>query len=197
MTDFLFVGLGNPGPRYEATRHNSGFILIDQFIDAAPLSVAGLPAQWSLDQRAQALVATVQMGEHRVICLKPQTFMNVSGKSVSHVARFYKITPANIVVIHDELDLPFGTLRLKVGGGENGHNGLKSISQLLGTRDYVRLRCGIGRPPGRMNPADYVLAPFSPAEATELSILSADAVEALSLCATRGLAVAQNWLHAR
>ncbi|MDY6049563.1 MAG: aminoacyl-tRNA hydrolase [Corynebacterium sp.] len=194
MTDFLFVGLGNPGARYEATRHNCGFILIDEFVADAP---AGLPAQWSVNKRAKALTATVAVEGDRVICAKPMTFMNLSGQSVQYLAHFFRIPPERIVVIHDELDLEFGTLRLKQGGGENGHNGLKSISQLLGTRDYIRLRCGIGRPPGRMNPADYVLGTVSADEATQLGVLAGDAAEALRLVATRGLVFAQNWLHSR
>ncbi len=123
--------------------------------------------------------------------------MNVSGGPVVATARFYKVDPANLIVVHDELDLPFATLRLKLGGGENGHNGLRSISKSMGTRDYLRVRFGIGRPPGRMDPADFVLRDFSTTERKELALHvdhCADAVEAL---VSKGLEAAQNLFHAR
>jgi PTH1 family peptidyl-tRNA hydrolase len=132
----------------------------------------------------------------RVVLAKPMTFMNNSGAPVSVLRDFFKIPPTNIVVIHDELDIPFGTLRLKCGGGDNGHNGLRSITRLLGTRDYLRVRFGIGRPPGRQDPADYVLKDFSPPERKELPFLIDRAADAAEAVLGGSLADAQNVYHA-
>lgn len=149
---YLIVGLGNPGPRYEKTRHNIGFRAVERLAQKHGLTFS------KIEQRAQVASGTI-LGR-RVILAKPQTFMNLSGDSVAPLARFYKIEPDHILVVHDDLDLPLGTLRLRETGSSGGQNGLKHIIQRLGTQDIPRVRLGIGRPPGRMDPVDYVLTPF-------------------------------------
>jgi len=146
----LIVGLGNPGGEYEATRHNAGFWWVDEFARARG-------ANFKADGKFHGLVARAALQGHDVHLLKPQTFMNVSGRAVGAVAQFYKMTPANILVVHDELDLPPGSAKLKLGGGHGGHNGLKDIIAHLGTRDFWRLRIGIGHPGERSEVSNYVL----------------------------------------
>jgi peptidyl-tRNA hydrolase, PTH1 family len=183
----LVVGLGNPGPQYVGNRHNIGFLVADELADRMGGRFKG---------RAGADIIEGRLAGHRVTLAKPRSYMNLSGGAVVGAARFYKVPPERIVVIHDELDLPFPTVRLKLGGGENGHNGLRSISKSLGTKDYQRVRFGIGRPPGRMDPADFVLRDFSATERKELAFAidhCADAVEAL---VSLGLEAAQNVFHA-
>lgn len=185
----LVVGLGNPGPKYVANRHNIGFLVADEL-------AARMGGKFKA-HKGGADVLEGRLAGRRVALAKPRTFMNISGGPVVGTARFYKVIPENLVVIHDELDLPYGTVRLKLGGGENGHNGLRSITKSLGTRDYQRVRFGIGRPPGRMDPADFVLRDFSGTERKELAFavdLCADATEAL---VSKGLEAAQNLFHAR
>src|SRR6266571_9090784 len=185
---WLIAGLGNPGPGYAGNRHNAGFM-------AADLLAGRIGARFKRD-RSRAAVATGRLAGLPVTLAKPQTFMNLSGGPVASLRSFYKLPPEQIVVVHDELDLPFGTVRLKLGGGDNGHNGLRSVTRALGTRDYYRVRVGIGRPAGRQDPADFVLSNFGPAERKELPLaieLAADAVEALL---SSGLAAAQNQIHA-
>jgi PTH1 family peptidyl-tRNA hydrolase len=184
----LVVGLGNPGPKYADTRHNVGFAVVELLADRAGARFR--------PHKGIADVAEGRLGTGRVVLAKPRSYMNVSGGPVSNVVRYFKTAPTELIVVHDDLDLPFGTIRLKRGGGEGGHNGLRSISQSLGTRDYLRARFGIGRPPGRMDPADFVLRRFSGAERTEADLavqLCADAVEALL---SDGLEPAQNRFHA-
>ncbi|MCK2237024.1 MULTISPECIES: aminoacyl-tRNA hydrolase [unclassified Crossiella] len=184
----LVVGLGNPGPQYEGNRHNIGFLVLDEL-------AARIGGKFKA-HKGGAAVSEGRLGGRRVVLAKPRSYMNVSGGAVAGTARFYKIDPARIVVVHDELDLPYGSIRLKLGGGENGHNGLRSISKSLATKDYLRARFGIGRPPGRQDPADFVLKDFSSVERKELALLidqCADAVEAL---AADGLEAAQNRFHA-
>ena len=184
----LIVGLGNPGPDYAGNRHNVGFMVADE--------LAGRVGGKFKSHKTGAEVLEGRLADRRVVLAKPRTFMNLSGGPVAGLARFYKATPGTLIVVHDELDIPFATLRLKLGGGENGHNGLRSISKSLGTRDYYRVLFGIGRPPGRMDPADFVLRDFSSTERKELPFAldrAADAVEAL---ASKGLEVAQNLFHA-
>jgi PTH1 family peptidyl-tRNA hydrolase len=183
----LVVGLGNPGPRYEGNRHNIGFLVADE--------LAGRIGGKFKAHRCGAEVVEGRLGATRAVLAKPRSFMNLSGGPVAGAAKFYKVPPESIIVIHDELDLPYGTVRLKRGGGENGHNGLRSITKSVGTKDYLRVRFGIGRPPGRMDAADYVLKDFSGTERRELAYfidLCADATEAL---ATDGLEAAQNRFH--
>ena len=151
MSDIkLIVGLGNPGREYEATRHNAGFWWVDELALAHN-------ASFRADGKFHGLVARAMLHGHEVHLLKPQTFMNVSGRAVGAVAQFYKIAPAQILVVHDELDLPPGSAKLKLGGGHGGHNGLKDIIAHLGTRDFWRLRIGIGHPGDRADVANYVL----------------------------------------
>jgi peptidyl-tRNA hydrolase, PTH1 family len=184
----VVVGLGNPGPRYAGNRHNVGSLVADEL-------AARVGGKFKA-HKAGAEVLEGRLGGRRVVLAKPRSFMNVSGGPVAGVARFFKVSAADIVVVYDELDLPFATVRLKLGGGENGHNGLRSITKSLGTKDYHRVRVGIGRPPGRMDPADFVLRDFSTVERKELPFLldkAADAVEAL---VANGLEAAQNTFHA-
>ena len=171
---WLVAGLGNPGPGYAGNRHNAGFMVADV--------LAGRLCASFKRNRSRATVATGRLAGWPVTLAKPQTLMNLSGGPVASLRSFFKLPPERIVVVHDELDIPFGTIRLKLGGGDNGHNGLRSVTSALGTRDYFRVRVGIGRPPGRMDPADFVLHDFSAAEkklVPELLERSADAVEAL------------------
>jgi peptidyl-tRNA hydrolase, PTH1 family len=185
----LVVGLGNPGPRYAGNRHNVGFLVVDEL-------AARVGGKFKA-HKGGAEILECRLAGRRTILAKPRSFMNVSGGPVVASARFYKVDPADLVVIHDELDLPYASVRLKLGGGENGHNGLRSISKSLGTRDYLRVRFGIGRPPGRMDPADFVLRDFSATERKELALNvdhCADAAEAL---VGKGLEAAQNLFHAR
>jgi PTH1 family peptidyl-tRNA hydrolase len=184
----LVVGLGNPGPKYADTRHNVGFAVVERLAARAGARFKA--------HRGVADVAEGRLAGTRVVLARPRSYMNVSGGPVTSVARYYGVEPESLVVVHDDLDLGFGTIRLKRGGGEGGHNGLRSISQSLGTRDYLRARFGIGRPPGRQDPADFVLRRFSAAERTEVDLaveLCADAVEALL---SDGLEPAQNRFHA-
>ncbi|MFC7341879.1 aminoacyl-tRNA hydrolase [Saccharopolyspora griseoalba] len=183
----LIVGLGNPGPRYAGNRHNVGFLVVDELADR----VGGK----FKSHKSGADVVEGRLSGARSVLIKPRSYMNLSGGPVAGAVKFYKTAPESLVVIHDELDLPYGTIRLKRGGGENGHNGLRSITKSLGTRDYLRVRFGVGRPPGRMDPADYVLKDFSGTERKELAFFvdqCADAVEAL---VTKGLEQAQNEVH--
>jgi peptidyl-tRNA hydrolase, PTH1 family len=140
-------------------------------------------------------VAEARLADVPVTLARPRAYMNVSGRPVAALTAFYKVPPDRLVVIHDELDIPFGTLRLKLGGGDNGHNGLRSITQALGTRDYYRVRFGIGRPPGRMDPAVYVLRDFSAAERKDLPFFIDRAADATETLIAKGLAEAQNIYH--
>jgi peptidyl-tRNA hydrolase, PTH1 family len=181
---WLIVGLGNPGSQYEGNRHNCGFMVAD-------LLAERVGARFKRD-RSRARVAAGQLAGFPVTLAEPQSFMNLSGGSVAALRNFYKIPPERIVVIHDELDIPFDTIRIKQGGGDNGHNGLRSVSAALGTRDYVRVRVGIGRPPGRMDPADFVLHDFSAVERKVLPEILERSADAVEVVLQRGLAVAQN-----
>jgi PTH1 family peptidyl-tRNA hydrolase len=177
---WLVVGLGNPGPDYAGTRHNVGYLVTDEL---SRRMGSGFRAHKS--GRADVVEGRLSApGLHgpRVVLARPRCFMNESGGPVKALASFYKVGPGAIIAIHDELDLPFGTLRTKFGGGDNGHNGLKSLRSSLGTGDFYRVRAGVGRPPGRQAPADFVLSPYSSAERKELPFqvaLAADAVESL------------------
>ena len=184
---WLVVGLGNPGPQYAANRHNAGFMVADL--------LAGRAGATLKRHRSRAQVAEGRLAGVPVTLAKPQGFMNLSGGPVASLRGFYKIPPARVVVVHDELDLPFGVVRLKLGGGDNGHNGLRSVTAALGTRDYHRARFGVGRPPGRMDPADYVLRDFSPAERKQLPELLASCADAVMDLLEHGLAAAQNRFH--
>jgi peptidyl-tRNA hydrolase, PTH1 family len=175
---WLVVGLGNPGPTYARTRHNIGHLVVDELAGRSG-------GRWKSAKQAQADVVEARLGGIpgvRAVLAKPRSYMNESGGPVSGLLKFFKVDPANLVVIHDELDIGYGTLRVKFGGGDNGHNGLKSIRRSLGTGDYLRVRFGVGRPPGRQDPADFVLDEFSAAERKDLPFAvdrTADAVESL------------------
>lgn len=185
----LVVGLGNPGPAYAETRHNVGFRVVDL------LTTRAGGGRFSR-HKTNTDVLEGWLAGRRAVLAKPRTYMNVSGGPVAGLLHYYSVAAEDLVVVHDDLDLGFGVVRLKRGGGEGGHNGLRSISSSIGTRDYLRVRFGIGRPPGRQDPADFVLRRFSGAEAKELDLavdLAADAAEALL---GGGLEAAQNRFHA-
>jgi PTH1 family peptidyl-tRNA hydrolase len=183
----LIVGLGNPGASYAGNRHNVGFMVLDE--------LARRVGGRFTSHKAGADLLEARLAGRRVIMARPRSFMNVSGPAVAGTARYFKISATDVVVIHDDLDLDYGVIKLKRGGGEGGHNGLRSISACLGSKDYLRVRFGIGRPPGRTDPADFVLRDFSPVQRRELDLLvdrCADAVEQLLI---QGLAATQNQLH--
>ena len=185
----LVVGLGNPGPEYAETRHNVGVRVVEM------LAARAGGGRFS-KHKANADVLEGRLAGRRAVLAVPRTYMNVSGGPVAGLLRYYGVAAADLVVVHDDLDLGFGVVRLKQGGGEGGHNGLRSISASIGTKDYLRVRFGIGRPPGRQDPADFVLKRFSGAERKELEFavdLAADAAEALL---RDGLEPAQNRFHA-
>ena len=183
----LIIGLGNPGPGYAGNRHNAGAMVADV--------LAGRGGGRFTSHKAGAEISTVRVGDIRVTIAKPKSYMNLSGAATAGLARFFKFGIDQIVVIHDELDLPFGTIRLKVGGGEGGHNGLKSISTSLSSKDYARVRFGVGRPPGRQDPADYVLKDFSGAERKDLAVELERAADATEDLLRLGLVDAQNRWH--
>ncbi|MGW6397079.1 aminoacyl-tRNA hydrolase [Streptomyces sp. NPDC055134] len=186
---WLIVGLGNPGPEYAMNRHNVGFMVAD-------LLAERIGGKFKRAGKAQAQVLEGRIGapgpqNRRVILAKPMSFMNVSGGPVTGLRDFYKVPVGNIVAVHDELDIDYGTMRLKLGGGDNGHNGLKSITKSMGA-DYHRVRFGIGRPPGRMQVADFVLKDFSSTERKELDYLVDRAADAVECLVTEGLERAQS-----
>jgi PTH1 family peptidyl-tRNA hydrolase len=186
---WLVVGLGNPGPEYAANRHNVGFMVAD-------LLAERIGGRFKRAGKAQAQVVEGRIGppgpaNRRVILAKPTSYMNLSGGPVNALRDFYKVPVANIVAVHDELDIDYGTLRLKLGGGDNGHNGLKSMTKVMGA-DYHRVRFGIGRPPGRMQVADFVLKDFSAAERKELDYLVDRAADAVECLVIEGLERAQS-----
>jgi PTH1 family peptidyl-tRNA hydrolase len=187
---WLVAGLGNPGKEYAGNRHNVGFRVAD-------LLAYRIGAKFGRSKRAHAEVAEGRLGfgGPRLVLVKPLTFMNLSGAPVVSLSQFFKVPVSNVIAVHDELDVPFGEVRAKRGGGEGGHNGLRSMSKSLASKDYARVRFGIGRPPGRQDPADYVLSDFSSAERKELDFLTdraADVVEAIVL---DGVEWAQNKYH--
>jgi peptidyl-tRNA hydrolase, PTH1 family len=184
---WLIIGLGNPGPGYAGNRHNAGYMVAD-------VLAARAGARFRAG-KFRAGVAEGRLAGQPVTLGKPLTFMNLSGGPVAGLAGYYRVPAAQLVVIHDELDIPFGTIRLKRGGGDNGHNGLRSVTASLGTREYYRIRFGIGRPPGRMDPAVFVLRDFSAAERKELPFLLDRAADAAEALVTDGLAAAQNAFH--
>lgn len=190
MTDtWLIVGLGNPGAQYQGNRHNVGQMVLDELAGRVG---AGFKTHKA---RAQVVEGRLGIGGPRVVLAKPMSYMNVSGGPVSALASFYGITPDHVVAVHDEIDIPFNTVRLKTGGGEGGHNGLRDISKALGTKDYLRVRVGVGRPPGRMDTADYVLRDFGTAELKELPFLLDEAADAVELLLREGLTSAQQKFH--
>jgi PTH1 family peptidyl-tRNA hydrolase len=190
MTDtWLIIGLGNPGAQYQGNRHNVGQMVLDEL--AARMG-AGFKSHKA---RAQVLEGRLGIGGPRVVLAKPMSYMNVSGGPTAALANFYGITPDHVVAVHDEIDIPFNTVKLKIGGGEGGHNGLRDISKALATKDYLRVRVGVGRPPGRMETADYVLRDFGTAELKELPFLLDDAADAVEILLRDGLTAAQQKFH--
>ena len=190
MTDtWLIVGLGNPGPEYSRNRHNVGQMVLDEL-------AARVGGNFKIHKaRAQVLEGRLGIGGPRLVLAKPVTYMNVSGGPVAALARFYDVDPSRVVAVHDEIDIPFNTVKLKIGGGEGGHNGLRDMSKALATKDYLRVRVGVGRPPGRMDTADYVLRDFAPAEKKELPFLIDEAADAVELLIRDGLTAAQQRFH--
>jgi PTH1 family peptidyl-tRNA hydrolase len=186
---WLIVGLGNPGPEYAMNRHNVGFMVVD-------LLAERMGGRFKRAAKAQAQVVEGRLGpvgpgSRRVVLAKPMSYMNLSGGPVKALAEFYKVPLERVVAVHDELDIGYGTLRLKLGGGDNGHNGLKSVTKALGA-GYHRVRFGIGRPPGRMQVADFVLKDFSAAERKELDYFVDRAADAVECLVAEGLERAQS-----
>lgn len=185
---WVVVGLGNPGSEYARTRHNIGYLVVDEL-------ASRFGVQFARHRRANALTAEghafVGTPDHcRVVLVKSRTYMNDSGGPVKAVCDFTKAD--NLVAIHDELDIPLGALRIKFGGGDNGHNGLRSMRKSLATGDFFRVRCGVGRPPGRQDPADYVLSEFRAGERTEVGVEVAEAADAVEYLMAHGLADTQS-----
>lgn len=182
---WLVVGLGNPGPGYSRNRHNIGYMVVEEL-------ASRLGATFKT-HKAKALVATgrLAMGGHKLILAKPTVFMNLNGGPTAALAKFYNLPAANVIAVHDEIDIPFDTVKVKIGGGEGGHNGLRDISRTLGTKDYYRVRAGVGRPPGRADAASHVLRDFSTAENKTLPFLIDNAADAVELLVAEGLLAAQ------
>jgi peptidyl-tRNA hydrolase, PTH1 family len=185
----LVVGLGNPGPQYATTRHNLGFLVADILADR-------IGSGFKVHKKSGAEAVTGRLGGRPVVVAKPRCYMNESGRQVGPLAKFYSIAPADIVVVHDELDIDFGRIRLKFGGGVAGHNGLRSVGSALATNDFQRVRIGIGRPPGRMRGADFVLGNFTSAEWKDVPTICEQAADAVELLVSQGLEPAQNTVHA-
>jgi PTH1 family peptidyl-tRNA hydrolase len=181
---FLVVGLGNPGREYRSTRHNIGFLVIDRLAQDLKCSLSKV--------QNKAIMGMCKLGEFKVILAKPQTFMNLSGMSVSSLVRFYKVGLDHLLLIHDDVDLPFGQIRIRPGGGSAGQKGVESIIQQLGTKEFSRMRMGIGQPPGRMDSADYVLQSFSKDEEEILTEFLDRGVKAIKCFITDGLDTAMN-----
>ncbi len=187
---WLVVGLGNPGARYENTRHNAGQFVVDEL-------ALRRSERWREHKAGARVIETwLRAGGEKLVLAKPNTYMNVSGTPVAALAKYYDIAPENVIAVHDELDIPFDTLKLKLGGSPGGHNGVKDIIRALGTPDFHRVRVGVGRPSGRQDSADWVLSPFSTEERANLPILVADAADAVELLIDSGLIAAQQKFHA-
>jgi len=182
---WLVVGLGNPGPTYASTRHNIGAMVIDELVSQNSEKL-------TRHKRALADVCETRVAGEQVVVVKPMSYMNESGGPVKALIKFYKVEPEQIIVLHDELDIPLAAIRVKLGGGDNGHNGLKSIRSAIGSGDWFRIRLGIGRPPGQQDPADFVLRNFASSENTEVEILKSQGSQAVSTLITTGLIETQN-----
>jgi PTH1 family peptidyl-tRNA hydrolase len=184
---WLVVGLGNPGDKYSSTRHNIGFVVADE--------LAKRCAGKFTSNKYRALVSEIRLGfgsdAPKLVVVKPSTYMNASGDAVAPLAKYYGASPEQIIALHDELDIPFNTIRVKIGGGDNGHNGLKSLTQSLSTPDYFRVRVGIGRPSTPQDAADYVLENFSKTERTQIPDLAIRTCDAIESLITKGLEITQ------
>jgi PTH1 family peptidyl-tRNA hydrolase len=185
---WLIVGLGNPGPSYAATRHNIGASAVEDLAKS-------IGEKLTKHKRAIANVAEARMSGAKVILANPQSYMNESGGPVSGLLKYYDLEPQQLIVLHDELDIPAAALRVKFGGGDNGHNGLKSIRASIGTGDFYRIRMGIGRPVGQQDPADFVLKAFNSTEKVELPIMFDRTARLIETLISSGLAAAQNEFH--
>jgi peptidyl-tRNA hydrolase, PTH1 family len=185
----LVVGLGNPGPNYAATRHNLGFMVADRLAER-------LHSSFKVHKRSGVEIVTGRLGGLSVVLAKPRCYMNESGRQIGLLAKFYSVPPVDVIVIHDDLDLDFGRVRLKIGGGEGGHNGLRSVATALSSKDFQRVRIGIGRPPGRKDPAVFVLEKFSAVEKVDVPTICEQAADATELLIELGLESAQNHVHA-
>ncbi len=187
---WLVAGLGNPGPRYASTRHNVGQMVVDE--------LARRRGAVFTSHRANARIAETWLapGRPKLVLAKPNSFMNVSGGPVSGLAAYFGIDPERVIVVHDELDIPFDTIKLKIGGGHGGHNGVRDVAKALDTPEFTRVRVGIGRPPGRQDAADWVLDPFGSTERAQLPLLIGDAADAVELVVGEGLLAAQQRFHA-
>ncbi|CAA9373907.1 MAG: Peptidyl-tRNA hydrolase [uncultured Nocardioides sp.] len=179
---WLVVGLGNPGPSYAGHRHNVGYLVVEELAGRM-----GSAFRAHKSGRADVVEGRLSIGGPRVVLARPRSYMNEVGGPVKALATFYKVDPDHVVAIHDELDIAFGTLRTKLGGGDNGHNGLRSMRSSLGTGDFYRVRAGIGRPPGRQDVADFVLSDYSSVERKELPFQVGDAADAVESLVTEGL----------
>ncbi len=186
------MGLGNPGPGYAGNRHNVGAMVLDVLADRA-----GIKLSAGKGPRARTLSGEGRLAGRRVVLARPLTYMNESGGPVRGLLDWSKVPVEDLVVLHDELDIPFSAVRLKRGGGEGGHNGLRSITRSTGSKDYLRVRVGIGRPPGRQDAADFVLRDFSSTERKELDLLLVEAADAVESLLAKGLEAAQNEVHPR
>lgn len=182
---WLVVGLGNPGPTYASTRHNVGYLVAD-------VLAARTGGSWKKHKSGQADLIEGRLAGERVVLGRSRSYMNESGGGVSSLAKFFDIEPDHLVVIHDELDIDFGMLRIKFGGGDNGHNGLKSIRQSIGSGDFFRVRVGIGRPPGRQDVHDFVLKPYTSVERKDVPTYVEEAADAVESLITQGLEVTQS-----
>lgn len=187
---WLVVGLGNPGPRYESTRHNVGQMVLDE------LAARRIEAFRAHKSNARVVESWLRPGGPKLILVKPNSFMNVSGGPVAAAAKFYGVDAGHVIVVHDELDIPFDTIKLKVGGGHGGHNGVRDIAKALDTPEFARVRVGIGRPIGRQDAADWVLDPFGATERQTLPNLVGDAADAVEQLIDEGLVAAQQKHHA-
>lgn len=185
----LVVGLGNPGPQYALTRHNLGFLVLDILADR-------IGETFKLHKKSGADVATGRLAGRPVVLAKPRVYMNESGRQVGPLAKFYSVPARDVIIVHDELDIDFGRIRLKYGGGVAGHNGLRSVGAALSTNDFHRVRVGIGKPPGRQSGASFVLEPFAARERPEVGVICEQAADAVELLIAQGLEPAQNVVHA-
>jgi PTH1 family peptidyl-tRNA hydrolase len=181
---YLVAGLGNPGIHYRHNRHNIGFMVVDALAGKLEIKVKRI--------KSKAMIGEGKIGEISIILVKPQTFMNLSGKAIGPLVHFFKVPLQNVIIVHDDLDIPLGTLRIRPKGGTGGQQGMRSILTTLGSQDIPRLRVGIGRPPGRMDPADYVLHDFDPGQIADLNDILDRAVKALIVFVTEGLDKAMN-----
>lgn len=189
MSTWLIVGLGNPGAQYAKNRHNVGYLVVEELSRRMGSTFSNHRSN------AQISEGRFVMGGPKVVLAKSNTFMNLSGGPVANLAKYFSVPAEQIIVVHDELDLPFDSIKLKRSGGHGGHNGLRDISKALSTPEYIRVRVGVGRPPGRQDPADFVLSDFNASERDTLPVLISDAADAAEQIVAVGLLEAQQRIH--